>query len=217
MPAGRGPDADGGAAAKLSLGQRILLRLPHVRTTDGAGKAPLGERLRDAVMKPAPPETPPKAPVAQASLEELEDRVRHADDKERLIGLLAAPIAAMIGILVTADLISHDPASGKNHLSVGVYHELELVVLALSVVMLGAAFYRKRFFIGGAMALYGLAVFNLRYWGFGVPYVIGGAWYLVRAYRAQRDLKEATAQGSSRPRADGQARPRANKRYTPPT
>ena len=229
MPAGRSSDADGGAAAKLSFGQRLLLRLPRMPSrTDGPARAGLGERLRSAVLKPAPPEvagrTPaPRSVSAEASIEELEDRVRYADDKERLIGLLAAPIAAMIGILVTNDLVANDPPAflrnghaNKLHVSVGLYHELEIVVLLLAMVMLASAYYRKRLFVGGAMALYGLAIFNLHYWGFGVPYVLFGSWFLIRAYRAQRDLKEATAGGPSRARDSGQTRPRANKRYTPP-
>jgi hypothetical protein len=65
------------------------------------------------------------------------------------------------------------------------------------------------------MALYGLAVFNLRYWGFGVPFVMVGAWYLVRAYRLQQELKR-TAGDTPSARTNG-ARPRSNKRYTPPT
>ena len=56
-------------------------------------------------------------------------------------------------------------------------------------------------------ALYGLAVFNLHWWGFGVPFVLVGAWYLVRAYRAQRALKEATGVGrEAAPAVPGQHR-----------
>jgi hypothetical protein len=90
--------------------------------------------------------------------------------------------------------------------------------------MLVMAMLRKRLFLGIVMALYGLAVFNLHYWGFGVPFIMGGAWLLVRAYRLQRDLREATGE-PSRPGVRGSgggANPRtssskANKRYTPPT
>jgi hypothetical protein len=78
------------------------------------------------------------------------------------------------------------------------------------------------------MALYGLSLFNLPpYWGFGIPYILAGAWLLVRAYRLQRDLREATGQTPSRPGSQGRqgrgrrptdtSRPRPNKRYTPPT
>ena len=59
-------------------------------------------------------------------------------------------------------------------------------------------------------------------WGFGVPFLLAGAWYLVRAYRLQQALKRAEAgRGAARVRrAATEPRPRrgpaANKRYTPP-
>jgi hypothetical protein len=65
-------------------------------------------------------------------------------------------------------------------------------------------------------------VFNLHYWGFGVPFILGGAWLLVRAYRLQRDLREATGEvASRRGRPSGGTPSRAtvaqrNKRYAPP-
>jgi len=187
-------------------------------------------------VKPVEPGTASKAkaPHGPRSVEELEDAVRSADDKERLVGLLLAPVAAAIGLLVINDLITHDPSqylkSGRinpRYVSVSLYHELELVLLALAVLMLVTAMLRKRLFLGIVMALYGLAIFNLHYWGFGVPYILAGAWFLVRAYRLGRDLKEATGDAPTGPRSPGrQGRgsgpgtsggPRPNKRYTPPT
>ena len=111
--------------------------------------------------------------------------VRSATDKERLIGLLAAPLGAAIGILVITALIDNDPpAHLKNgqlnrlHVSLSVYHELFFVLLGLSILILVMAMLRKRLFLGITMALYGLAVFNLHYWGFGVPFILAGAWLL---------------------------------------
>ena len=63
--------------------------------------------------------------------------------------------------------------------------------------ILVSALWRKRLFLGIALALFGLAVFNLHYWGFGVPFLLAGAWYLVRAYRFQQELKRV--EGSGRP------------------
>lgn len=174
----------------------------------------LRDRLSRFLLKPqAAPSKPPK-PAPRRSIEELEENQRYADDKERLWGLIAAPVAAAIAVFITSAQISHD----AKHTSI--YTELLWVLLALSVVMLATAWFRKRLFLGCAAALYGLAVFNLHWWGFGVPFVLFGAWLLVRAYRAQRDLKEATAsaQGSGRGvRAAGVAGPDASKRYTPPS
>ena len=92
----------------------------------------------------------------------------------------------------------------------------------MSVLILVSSLLRKRLFQGITMALFGLAVFNLRFWGFGVPFLLAGAWYLVRAYRLQQALKRAQGDAPSPPPRNGSrpangARPRPNKRYTPPT
>jgi hypothetical protein len=216
----------------VSLWHRLLVALP--RFSRHPDRASLGERLRSAFLKPVKADAPAKSKAADKPLSvgELEDAVKYANDKERLTGLLLAPVAAAIGILVINDRISkHEPAflkSGKanpQYVSLSLLHELELVFLALALVMLVSAYFRKRLFLGITMALYGLAVFNLRYWGFGVPFLMVGAWLLVHAYRAQRELREATGDTPSRPGAQrrergaspGTARPQSNKRYTPPT
>jgi hypothetical protein len=232
MPAG--PDRNGaeGALPKLSFPQRLLLALPHLGRGRHGERAPLGERLRNAVLKPESPDASAakaakaaKAAAVPRPVDEVKADLRSADDKERLIGLLAAPFAAAIGVLVISALISNDPPAflsggraNKLHVSVALYHELELVLLALALVMLVTALLRKRLVLGMVMALYGLAVFNLHYWGFGVPFLLGGAWLLVRAYRVQQELKAATAGGprGAPPRGNTSARARANKRYTPP-
>jgi hypothetical protein len=232
MSGGRDPDAaEGGAPPHLSVWHRFLLVMPRLKQNrqDGA----LGERLRSALVKPAAPGTAPKAPEKPKSIEELEDTVRFADDKERLVGLVGAPLAGLIGLLVIADLVTHDPAPllknghvNKLHVSVSLYHELEVVLLVLAFLMLAMGWYRKRLYLGMVMALYGLTIFNLHYWGFGVPYVMAGAWLLVRAYRAQRDVRVATGDLPSRSGQSGQrrggggggaGRPGPNKRYSPPT
>ena len=217
--------------SQLSLRRRLLARplLKHERD-----KAPLGDRVRGAIMKPVEPGAAAIDPASDESrsVEELEAAVRSANDKERLIGLLAAPLAAAIGILVISALIVNDPpALLKNgqanalHVSLSLYHDLGGVLLGLSVLMLVMAMLRRRLFLGILMALYGLAVFNLHYWGFGVPFIMGGAWLLVRAYRLQRDLREATGERPSNPGAQRRgagatsrtSRPQPNRRYTPPT
>lgn len=206
MPAGRdSDDLDSGNMPPLSLMQR----------------------LRKAIVKPVASDEVTVAAAAgePVSLEELEVSVKSADDKERLLGLLAAPFAAAIGILVITALIDHDPSAhlkngqlNKLHVSLSLYHGLAAVLVVMSVLMLVTALLRKRLYLGIVMALYGLAVFNLHYWGFGVPFIMGGAWLLVRAYRLQRHLHEATADTTSGP---GVARTaysssQPSKRYTPP-
>ncbi len=215
-------DANGDFPPNLSSWQRRVLARSHRKQAKGL----LGDRLRQTFLRPVDPESPGSASVPEASLsaEELEVADRTANDKERLIGLIAAPIAAALGILVISALISDDPpahlksgAVNRLHVNVSTYHSLTVVLLALSVVMLVAAMLRKRLFIGIAMALYGLAIFNLHFWGFGIPFIMCAAWYLVRSYRIHREWRVATGDlpsYSGRTRTGG---PRPNKRYTPPT
>lgn len=223
MPGHDPADSRGDAPRGSSLNRRGRPRLKHDGDT-----AQLGDRLRKAVLKPVDPGSA-GASGEQPSVEELEADVHSADDKERLIGLLAAPFAAAIGILVISALIENDPptllGNGRAdtlHVSLSLYHALGGVLLGLSVLMLATAMLRKRLYLGIAMALYGLAIFNLHYWGFGIPFIMGGAWLLVRAYRLQRDLREATEGELSRPgpRAPGGAsrttsRPQSPERYRP--
>lgn len=193
------------------------------RRDDDLERPRAGDRLRRAFLKPAPePAGPAPKPVPPPSAEELEDSVRFADDKERLIGLVAAPFAAGIGLLVISALIANDPRNhhSAHYVNPTIYHELLIVVLVLSVAMLAAAWFRKRLYLGIVTALYGLAIFNLHYWGFGVPFIMVAAWLLVRSYRLQRDLRQATGvgptgrgRGSSRASSAGAPRSR---RYTPP-
>jgi hypothetical protein len=194
--------------------------------TAGLGRpagTPLADRLRRAVLKPDDGRRPP-AQARPRSTGELEPGSSALDDKERAIGLVAAPLASAIGLLVITALIDHDPPArlagglaNPKHVALSLYHELMAVLVLLSVAMLAFSLLRKRLPLGIATALYGLAIFNLHYWGFGVPFIMCAAWLLVRAYRAQRDLKAAhpgttaAAAGSRRELSPG-----ASRRYTPP-
>jgi hypothetical protein len=181
-------------------------------------KPSLGDRLRAAFLKPTPQNSESPEPNPPPTLEELEAANRTADDHERAVGLFAAPCAALISLLIIGDLNAHN----RLNVSSSVYTELLLVLVAMAVLMVAFAWFRKRLFLGLVMALYGLAVFNLKYWGFGVPFLLGGAWLLVRAYRAQRAVREATDEA---PRGSGRAgsgngsrpTPAPSKRYTPPS
>jgi hypothetical protein len=163
----------------------------------------------------------PKA-YEPTTVPELEEAVKRSNDKERLVGLLVAPVAAAIGFIVTASLVANDPkallANGQvnpHHVNPTLYTELGLLSMALALIMLGTAWFRKRTFFGFAAAMYGLSLFNLHYWGFGVPYILIGSWYLVRAYRLSQKLKLARA-GDSPVRGPAPTPAPPNKRYTPP-
>src|SRR5580704_11036446 len=135
MFGGRDDDEGGTAPPRLSLRHRLLLSLPRVRhDTD---KEPLGQRLRSAMLKPVEPDAAARAKAADKppSVAELEDAVRYADDKERLMGLLLAPVAGAIGLIVIAYLTNHDPPAllhGKvnpKHVNISLYHDLTFVLL----------------------------------------------------------------------------------------
>jgi fatty acid desaturase len=121
-------------------------------------------------------------------------------------------------------LVSDDPAArladgdaNPLHVPVSRYQEALVALLVLAVVMLVTALIRRRLFVGIAMALYGLALFNLHYFGFAIPYLLGGAWFLVHAYREHKASLDAQP-GAPPPASEaGPARRRANRRYTPPT
>ena len=196
------------------------------------GGRPLRERLRSSFLRPVEDGDGARAATSgeRPSPAELEASVKSANDKERFIGLLAAPFAAAIAILVVGALITNDPPArlgngqlNSLHVSLSLYRDLGGVLIVLSILMLATAMWRKRLLLGIVTALYGLGIFNLHYWGFGVPFIMLSAWLLVRAYRVQRDLREATAQAAKgaarRPGAGGllpRTPPNPSRRYTPP-
>jgi hypothetical protein len=178
---------DDGGATKMSGWGRFTGSISHFMLKPRAGESSDEE-------SPKQPESEP------TTVPEIEAAIKRANDKERAIGLIGAPVAAAIALLVVSTLISHDPsalyANGQvdpKHVSTNLYEELGAVTLALSLLMLAAAWFRKRLLLGITMALYGLSIFNLHYWGFGIPFILGGAWYLVRAYRLSEKLKAAKA------------------------
>ncbi len=180
----------------------------------------LWERLKYTLVRPDddPSEQPP---TDDRTVEDLRYEIHRSDDKERVIGLVAAPIAAMVGILIGTASIDY---ARTHHQNVHVYDELTYVLLGLAVLILVASLLRKRLFQGITLALFGLAVFQLHYTyvGFAAPFILAGAWYLVRTYRLQQALRRAEARegppaGKGRTQSRNAARPRSNKRYTPPS
>jgi hypothetical protein len=165
-----------------------------------------------------------EAPVDERSADELREALHRADDRERAVGLIAAPVATAISFGIITALIDRDHTPGaKVVASVSTLHELLLVLLGLSVLMLVTALWRKRLFLGIVLAVYGVSLFQLGWLGFAVPFVLAGAWYIVRQFRMQSALRRAEDAdvGPSNRRSAAKpvngARPRPTKRYTPPT
>jgi hypothetical protein len=178
--------------------------------------------LRPAVMAESSTGADRPKPEEPTTEAEIEATIKRASDKERLIGLILAPVAAAIGFLVTSALVHNDPAAlyangqlNPHHTNPTLYTELGLLSMALAIGMLASAWFRKRLLLGATMAMYGLSLFNLHYWGFGVPFIMFGSWYLVRAYRLSQKLKLVKSDGTGG--AVASRRPQQSKRYTPPT
>ena len=187
--------------------------------------------ISNLMLKPTPAQSgavsgSPKD-AGPTTIPEIEAAIKRADDKERLIGLLAAPVAAAIGLLITASLVANDPKAyfpngqiNKLHANPHTYVAFGAVALVLALVMLGSAWFRKRVVLGIAAALYGLSIFNLHFWGFGIPFIMVGAWYLVRAYRLSEKLKLAKAgdaKGTATGHRSAPSGTKPSKRYTPPS
>jgi hypothetical protein len=211
---------------KLTVGQRLLVALPNVRRDKE--HQPIGDWMRSTFLKPEDPAVTAakkKPAAAPLPLDELEATIKRADDKERGIGLIAGPIGAAIGFMVVHTLVANDPPQylkggvlDKLYVNPSLYDEALLVFLGLSLLIVVFSLLRKRLLIGLATALYGVSIFNFHYWGFGIPFAICGAWYIVRAYRLHRDYRLATGDlpSAAGGRSSSQASARvANKRYTP--
>jgi hypothetical protein len=192
-------------------------------SASGQRKPRLIDRFRDSVLRPVDPEDAPKG-AYELSGRELEIEQKRLNDKERAIGLLAGPLATLIAFLVVHEVVTHDPAQylsngtvNKLYQNPNIYYELFVVLLIFSFGMSAMALWRKRIPLGIAAAMYGLAIFNMHYWGFGIPFVMVGAWYLVRAYRLNRNLRESNPDSGPAVTLRPPPPPSPNKRYTPPT
>lgn len=176
------------------------------------------ERLKYAMVRPDDADARPAA-VDERSAEELQYAIRYADDRERSVGLIAGPVAALISFIVIGSMINRNSQSttaAKNFVPASTYHWVLLVFLALAGVILASAWWRKRMAMAISLALYGVGLFQLGWLGFAVPFVLAGAWYLVRAFRLQQAFKKAEAEEGGSISAS-KHRARANRRYTPPT
>src|ERR1700722_1207672 len=208
-----------------------LSLMPRNTHSDDSGgddqpKLTFFERLRYTMVKPDDSgKVKDDEPVL--SRHELEATIARADDKERNIGLIAGPVGAIVALFVSSDLIHHAQQTGQ---STSEYQTLTFVLLGMAAIIVAASWLRKRLVLGVVMALFGLGIFNLHYWGFGVPFLLAGSWYLVRAWRLNSKLKLAGGGSgksygppnskvgpTNRLPSTGGVLPRPSKRYTPPT
>src|ERR1700674_3502378 len=109
---------------------------PNPGSSGGDEAPPMSrwERFKYTIVQPGT-EPDRSIPADERSVEELEDAIARSDDKERTMGLDAAPLAALIGLLVGG--ASVDSAKPRD-LSTTLYSELTYVLLVLSVLILVA-------------------------------------------------------------------------------
>ena len=195
----------------------------------GAPDPSIKGRLSRRFLKPIDPTAPHAEVAPPRSVEELEADNRSMTDVERLIGLVMAPLAAVVTLILISQYVNNwkNQHPGQAHVPSS-YSELFVVFLILAALIMVAAWFRKRMYTGLAIALFGLSIFSLNWKWLPIagPFVLVGAWYLVRAYRAQQAVKLAGGDPSRwSPRAKdagsaappGPSAPQPNKRYTPPT
>ncbi len=160
---------------------------------------PLGARLRDSLIKPAPGTSAPgggakrqptKAdPFPDKSSEELRSQIRTLDDRERLYTLIAAPLGAAVGITGMIVTLQRNPAVGvKGHQSPSSILLVGAIAIALAVLALVGGLLRKRSF----------AAFSLMFLGFGaslaggsfaaLPFLGLGLWFIFRSNKMQKAL-----------------------------
>jgi hypothetical protein len=179
----------------------------------------LWERVKYSMVEPDDDRGVGKEAQPVRPVEEIQEDLHRSNDKERTIGLVVAPVAAIVAIAISTASINY---ARTHHQNVHVYDELTYVLLGLSALILVASLLRKRLFQGITVALFGLAVFQLHYTyvGFAAPFILVGAWYMVRVYRLQQELRRSEADAGVGRRNSVSAsrgpRPRPSKRYTPP-
>lgn len=179
-------------------------------------------RLSRAFLKPPDPNAPHAEVLPPPTLEELEAAERYANDTERLIGVVMAPLCAVVALIVVSAYVSHWKTAHPGNTHVPSYMgEILVLFFALSIVILAVSWFRKRLWMGLAILMYGLSVFDLNWkWlPFALPFLAAGSWLSVRAYRAHQAVKIArgdTPRWANRGQDVTSSRPAPSKRYTPP-
>jgi hypothetical protein len=194
------------------MGQRLLAALPQVRRPadepgaaepasgpagDPAGPAPdaaggRGQRLRDQLLRPANPNQPRRKPDPGDSMSpaELAAAIKRVDDREKIIALYVGVLGVAFGIFITILAIHLNPAVGqKNHANPSVIAWEGGARVLLALLVIGAAFTRRRSLIGFALLFLGTAMGSPL---FALPFWAVGGWMIWRVFKWQKLL---TAKG----------------------
>jgi hypothetical protein len=187
---------DGATATSNGTGTGTVVTPDEVLAPD-AETSPSRGRLLDTFTKPPEPRPQRGAPSGMTK-EELTHIIKRLDDRERLLAFFAAPLGAVVGILLTVIAVHTNPAlHHKNHASTSliVFEGGARVVFAGAVAL--AAWTRRRSFVAFALLFLGTSMaagilFALPFWALGV-------WLIFRVLKWQKELATMTG-GQSRAR-----------------
>ena len=211
------------AVPKLTIGQRLLTSLPDLQKKNKVAPEPDPEADLDdeeasdpdASAEPGESGTASrKSPAATGPVRrgkssgltapELTHAIKRLDDRERFLAMTSVPIGIAVVIVLTTLQVHFNPAvNHKGHLPASTIIFLEGGVrLLLCGVVLGAAYTRRRSFVGFALLFLGTSLelpFALPFWGL-------GGWLIWRVFKYQREL------AALNPRARGAAGNRSSGR-----
>lgn len=245
---------------KLTLSQRLLAALPNLQrqapapprngaevvrpdavidssearngnSGSSAGTKTAGAATRGAARAGA---SRPDA-YADRSLEDLRGAMKYLDPRERRVAMLIGPVLAALDLALMQVTLHDNPAAGhKNHADPSTIVALGVGSAVLAMLVLVAAFYRRRSF----------TIFALLFAGYGgglvtmIPSWVAAGWLFIHFNRYQKVVVARTGgpaaarQRSAQARADRNAKrarpgarrqkapepvgPPQNKRYTPP-
>jgi len=222
------PAADEGAVPpRLTIGQRLLAALPALQRpsahpaadedvaphADGAGVADGAGAEHGAGAEEAGEERTGPARTARAratagrapadlmedlSDDEITQRIKKLDDRERFLVLFAGPLGMVVGIVLTILTFHLNPAVGKaNHATSSVILLEGGVRVVLGAAVTGIAFTRRRSLIGFALLFLGTAMGSPL---FALPFWALGGYLIWRVFKYQKVL---TARGKGRGKGGG--------------
>lgn len=169
------------------------------------------------------------------TLDELRGAMRHLDPRERTVAMFLGPLLAALDLALMQVTLHDNPALGhKNHADPSSIVALGVGSAVLALVVLAAAFYRRRSF----------TIFALLFAGYGgglvtmIPAWVAAGWLFIHFNRYQKAVvartggpaaaRQRAAQaradrntnrpklGSRRSKTPEPTGPAQNKRYTPP-
>ncbi len=163
----------------------------------------VGSRLKDSLLKPPPARQPAArvSPYADSTSAELIVSIKRIDDRERRFAFVAAPIGAILGLVLMFQFLHNNPVYeahhvlNKKHVADSLIVTYGMVPVVFGIVVGVAAYLRRRSFTVFSLillgypflALSGNPITILPFWGL-------AGWLFFRSFKMQREL---TARGEN--------------------